>query len=335
VRPLLDRLAKYVAATTDGALMRDVVTRLALGKAGSTIAATVRDRNDRVRQVTLAYFAPPPLMPPPATDRDMISLLSKDIGYVDLTRLRDVQVNAMFEQLRETKAIVFDMRGYPSGRDAAMIAARLTAKRGIPIARFDTPLVMTPSSLLGGSRYSAHTSVLSTLPETDKWRYEGKTVMLINERTQSASEYYAQMFEVANGTKFVGSRTAGASGNITFGHVPGGILMRFSGMAARTRMDDNCNVSAYARMLSCTQRLQASGPGKTRCWRERWSTFGMGDDWLRRTGDAVRWRMCSTSANTPTQGMPLTFGRAGYFALDDTSVGFRPRRWTGRSFPPR
>jgi len=41
------------------------------------------------------------------------------------------------------------------------------------------------------------------------------------------------VFEAANGTKFIGSRTAGANGDVTRLTVPGGITISFSGQEIR------------------------------------------------------------------------------------------------------
>lgn len=53
--------------------------------------------------------------------------------------------------------------------------------------------------------------------------------MLIDERTQSQAEGTGLFFEAANNTKFVGSHTSGANGDMTSFVVPGGIDITFSG----------------------------------------------------------------------------------------------------------
>ena len=53
--------------------------------------------------------------------------------------------------------------------------------------------------------------------------------MLIDERTISQAEHTGLFFEAANGTKFIGSPTQGANGDVTNFWLPGGISVRFSG----------------------------------------------------------------------------------------------------------
>jgi C-terminal processing protease CtpA/Prc len=65
----------------------------------------------------------------------------------------------------------------------------------------------------------------------EKWCYQGKTVMLIDERAISQAEATGLFFEAANGTKFIGTNTAGANGDITNITAPGGIFIVFTGVA--------------------------------------------------------------------------------------------------------
>ena len=71
----------------------------------------------------------------------------------------------MFDALKNTRAIVFDNRGYPRGA-AWTVAPRLTTATGARAALFDTPLVTDPLDVqLGDIQSVANRSeVLSTAP---------------------------------------------------------------------------------------------------------------------------------------------------------------------------
>jgi C-terminal processing protease CtpA/Prc len=60
--------------------------------------------------------------------------------------------------------------------------------------------------------------------------YRGKTVMLIDDRAQSQSEYVALVFRSALGTTFIGSPTAGANGEGSNFRVPGGLFIGMTGV---------------------------------------------------------------------------------------------------------
>ena len=157
----------------------------------------------------------------------MFKVLRGNIGYADLGRLPASQVDSMFEQLKDTRAIIFDMRGYPFGT-AWSIAPRLTRKDMPAAARFNRPNATTPDTT-----ERTEFSFTQTLPHTDQWRYLRPTVMLIDERTLSQAEHTGLFLEAANGTKFIGSPTAGANGDVTTVRLPGQAQMSFSGHAVR------------------------------------------------------------------------------------------------------
>jgi len=71
------------------------------------------------------------------------------------------------------------------------------------------------------------------IPSTTKPRYKRKTVMLIDEWAISQSEHSGLFYRAANGTKFIGSPTTGANGDVTFFMAPGGIRINFSGHDVR------------------------------------------------------------------------------------------------------
>jgi C-terminal processing protease CtpA/Prc len=50
-------------------------------------------------------------------------------------------------------------------------------------------------------------------PVAPPWR--GRSVMLIDDRTISQAEHTGLFFRIANGTRFVGTPTAGANGDVT------------------------------------------------------------------------------------------------------------------------
>jgi hypothetical protein len=137
----------------------------------------------------------------------------------------------MFEKLKNTTAIIFDMRGYPNGT-AWQIAPRLTEQNGPEAATFYGPVNFEPD-LDGTGKTGTFYHFNQTLPPAAGFRCKGRTVMLIDERTMSQAEHTGLFFEAANKTKFIGSPTAGANGDVTNFVVPGGITIQFTGHDVR------------------------------------------------------------------------------------------------------
>jgi C-terminal processing protease CtpA/Prc len=125
------------------------------------------------------------------------------------------------------------MRGYPKGT-AWLIAPRLTDRSAVPAAQFTERMARGPRGAIGFETDEALArSFMQYLPTIAGETYRGWTVMLMDERTQSQAEHTGLFLKAANNTRFVGSRTAGADGDVTNVALPGNILVWFTGMAVR------------------------------------------------------------------------------------------------------
>jgi len=222
-----DDLAMHVSASTRQAMMNRVMGSLLRGPADTTVKVTVKSGAAPEREVSLTRVTGVRFNP--NRTGDAFHLLSPKIGYVDLEKLTNAQVDAMFEMFQDTDAIVMDMRGYPQGT-AWSVAPRLAEKQGVIAAHFERNLVKPDTSDdLGIMKISFD----QRIPTTFKPRYKGKTVMLIDERAISQSEHSGLFYRAANGTKFIGSPTAGANGDVTYFMAPGDIRINFSGHDVR------------------------------------------------------------------------------------------------------
>lgn len=208
--------------------------------AGSLIAGPVGST------VTLRYHAPGSKRSVSATVKrsaggsieksaePIYAILPGNVGYVDLDRLLPSQVGSMFIALWNTKAIVFDNRGYPRLAEWP-VAARLTSRSNVPFALFSTPVVSNPidSAEDDIAWLPAYRQFMQRLTASDAAKYRKPTVMLIDARAISQSEHSALLFRAAAGTRFVGTPTAGADGDVTSMVVPGNITLYFSGEGVR------------------------------------------------------------------------------------------------------
>ena len=219
------RTAPYVAASRpEGHALRTVVTAIS-GQPGQTRTYTLAASDRRHKQVTVTLERPEPDEPGASGEHKAYRKLTDDIGYVDLRVLTVADVDPMFAALVDTRAIIFDMRGYPKGT-AWSIGPRLAGPVAkLAVARYDVPIVAHPDAK--SSLTTEHRQL--SLDGGREPGYPGRTVMLIDERTISQAEYTGMIFEAANGTEFVGTETAGANGDVTSLRLPGGVSVRFTG----------------------------------------------------------------------------------------------------------
>jgi C-terminal processing protease CtpA/Prc len=231
-RTRYDEFAPYVAASTQHSRDSLVLDLFLRGAPESTVTLRVRDLTGVERAIELvrktayrtqAFY----LGDFERAKREVVRKLRPDVGYVDLTRFEVGEVDAMFERLRETRAIVFDMRGYP-GLTGPAIVRRLVERAEIPGAHFNPPVFVPGqnSVLHPAPKFSS----IQYLPAPGGTRYTGHTIMLIDERASSRSEHMGLWMRAANGTAFVGSPTAGMNGSVTNFVLPGAIKVTFSGL---------------------------------------------------------------------------------------------------------
>jgi C-terminal processing protease CtpA/Prc len=226
---MAERLKYTAHSTPQSGTFWSAESSLTQGPKDSTAIYTIRDIHDHEREVKVTRK--PEYKSKSIGDRtgDVLKVLPGNIGYADLDRLSVSQVDEMFNKFRDCPAIIFDGRGYPHGT-AWSIAPRLTDRNDVVAARFRRPEPV-PTNLPDGEMADSQEAktFAQRLPRTEKWRYHGTTVMLIDERAMSQAEHTGLFLEAANGTKFIGSATQGADGDVTSLSVPGGIFVHFSG----------------------------------------------------------------------------------------------------------
>lgn len=223
---LLERHRGVVPASTEQAFLRDAALDLLAGPDSTTVRVMVENEDGR-RKVLLTRSASAWRSFREQRRGPVWRWLDGEIGYVDLDRLEIGDVGTIFDTFRDAKGIVFDGRGYPRGT-AWAIAPLLSRETQVVAARFRRRVAGGPSADDRG-----YIEFEQRIPPWDGPRWEGRTVMLIDERTQSQGEHTGLFLEAANGTVFVGSPTAGANGDVTDFSLPGGIRVTFTGHDVR------------------------------------------------------------------------------------------------------
>ena len=119
------------------------------------------------------------------------------------------EIDDAFNAVRNTPAVIFDMRGYPNGV-FYLLGAHLTDKK-VVAARFETPTPRSPDP-----DQERRVKVLQ-YAEPDfpnpNWKYKGSVVVLIDERAISQAEHTCLFLEAMTHAKFVGTPTKDLSQN--------------------------------------------------------------------------------------------------------------------------
>jgi C-terminal processing protease CtpA/Prc len=221
VASLAERLGALVGASHPAARRERVASLLLAGADGKHVVLMLQGADGRMKESKLPrsrdflpFLRPPPEVPTPW------KTLDGGVGYADLRLLRAEAVDAMLDALKDTRALVLDLRGYPRG-SAWALAPRLNTRGATTSA-----LIARPVLSAGEPHEVRHPQ---PLPTTDKPLYRGRVVVLVDERAMSQAEYTAMMIRAASGATLVGSPTAGAVGDTTNVCLPGAVCVLFTG----------------------------------------------------------------------------------------------------------
>lgn len=229
-RQRFTRYEKYISASTTQSSADKAALAFMNGKDKSVLTLTVRSRLNKEKKVQLTRkYEDYTTLYHRERSGDILKILPGNIGYADLDRMTLEMMDEMFEKFKDTRGIIFDVRGYPNGAFFWFLTPRLTEKQNVPAALLETPIISQFSPM--PSTEAAYQLIQPAQP--GKWIYKGKTVMLIDERSISRSEHTGLFFRAANGTKFIGSPTSGADGEVTTFSVPGAVTIGFSGQSVR------------------------------------------------------------------------------------------------------
>ncbi len=213
-------LRPYEPASTGARLALQTANQALHGPVGTEVELVIERADGKRKTVRLARTAG--AKPP---DRGTAwRILAGNVGYVSLMALERGDVSKMFDALGRTKAIVFDMRGYPNGTAWSIVPRIALAGH---VGRIGSQYLCNEVSTFGGKRYLDYRVTAS--PDR---RYRGRIVMLIDEEAISQAEMTAMYFDAANHVTFVGSPTAGANGDVTDLSLPGGLYVTFTGQSA-------------------------------------------------------------------------------------------------------
>jgi len=163
------------------------------------------DRMGKISTNTIRRYAPSSWTRKSAPVKKW-EILNGNIGYVnmeeDVVTLEDLP--HMMKELTNTKAIIFDLRGYPAFIWDEVVGyfnyeKKVSASYTQPDLTYPGRFIMSNADSIGRRNPSP---------------YKGKVVILMNEETQSRGESFVMALQTIEGAITVGRQTSGADGNV-------------------------------------------------------------------------------------------------------------------------
>jgi len=224
VTELVTRWTPYYAASNEPTRLRDIGRSMTRGDCAPVSIRIARD-SETVHLKVMRQPEPEPAKRSTAgrtNDRpgDTFRKLSPEVAYLKLSSVKASEATTYIDSATGTKGLVIDIRNYPSEFVVFALGSHLV-ERSTPFARFTTGDPANPGAF-------HWTPPLSLQPASP--RYTGKILILVDEVSQSQSEYTTMAFRAAPDATVVGSTTAGADGNVSPIPLPGGLRSMISGI---------------------------------------------------------------------------------------------------------
>jgi hypothetical protein len=148
-------------------------------------------------------------------------ILPGNIAYIDHGLLKKSTIPEIWPHLKQTKGLIIDHRNYPSDFPGQPLSNQLFPHE-IPFVKISHTGMQQPGLFVFQEPHSAGQENIDS--------YKGQIIILVNEVTQSSSEYHAMVYRAHPNAKVVGSTTAASDGDMSSISLPGGIYTAFSGI---------------------------------------------------------------------------------------------------------
>ncbi|UKT64297.1 S41 family peptidase [Pedobacter mucosus] len=220
IATIVKKNSKYVGASNESVKWRDMHNILFNGK--SETVETEFERNGVVSKKIIFRIGYDKLNYKwnSSNIKDTVKILEENVGYINLGNLQRNQVASVLAKVKNTKAIIFDIRNYPN--QTMYLLSDFLNKDRRAFVKTSIPDINNPGTfnfskdLYCGKKNASY--------------YSGKVILLCNETTQSHAEFTMMALQTAPNVTIVGSQTSGADGNTSLITLPGGFKTWITGI---------------------------------------------------------------------------------------------------------
>jgi carboxyl-terminal processing protease len=147
-------------------------------------------------------------------------IIEGNVGYINLGALDAEDVDSVLTLLKGAKGIIIDVRSVPDGTGPAIVNYISSQKKDFfnviaPDLSYPGKYILRAGSKLGGK---------------GDWKYQGKVVLLVDEKVQSHGEFTTMILQTGDNVTTIGSQTSGADGNTTRFQMVGGFETKITGI---------------------------------------------------------------------------------------------------------
>lgn len=185
-----------------------------------------------------------------------------NIGYIDPSNLEQGDLEKLMKEFKNTDGLIVDLRYYPSTAITYLLNEYINPEQKVFAS------ISFPNQAIPGAFY--HQEMVSgsgTLKEQENdirtfEPYMGKVILLMDEGTQSQSEFAIMSLRQAPNTTVLGNPSIGADGNITIVKLPGTIQFPISGLGVYTPEGEQTQRCGLQPDVECYQTIDGILSGK-------------------------------------------------------------------------
>lgn len=185
-----------------------------------------------------------------------------NIGYIDPSNLEQGDLEKLMKEFKNTDGLIVDLRYYPSTAITYLLNEYINPDQKV-FASISFPNQAIP----GAFCHQEMVSGSGTLKEQENdirtfEPYMGKVILLMDEGTQSQSEFTIMSLRQAPNTTVLGNPSIGADGNITIVKLPGTIQFPISGLGVYTPEGEQTQRCGLQPDVECYQTIDGILSGK-------------------------------------------------------------------------
>jgi carboxyl-terminal processing protease len=220
IEEIIKEKSKYIGASNEATKLRNFYYAIFNGDTDS-VRVTFERNGAVLEKVVYRYFFKDFKYDWSSNNKDVVKILDGNIGYINMGLLQQKQTDSCLNLVKETKAIIFDVRNYPKGTLYSI--ANFLNSDSKPFVKFTGANLKYP-----GVYY--YSRPIFCGKKNNKNAYKGKVILLFNESSQSHAEFTLMALQTASNVTSIGSQTAGADGNVSIITFPGNYQTYMTGI---------------------------------------------------------------------------------------------------------
>lgn len=214
---------QYISASSDGWLKFIAVNKLKANPINTKLNLTIRNEEGNLYKVSLDCTPQNSKLHDNNIHYIKNKKLNDDIYYLNITKLTHDEINELLPDIKASKGIICDLRGYPRGKPdfiRYLLNIKDTSTHWMGV-----PKIIYPDYKPIGYDYSGWEMIPDTVNHISS-----KIVFLIDAKAISYAESYLSFIENYKLGTLIGQPTAGTNGNVNYFSIHGNLTIRFTGM---------------------------------------------------------------------------------------------------------